>query len=246
MSISYIITINTLNNIPNDEITINSTYSGDFVTYNNFHILDSLQYGGNILYEVTYNKKKCRRWTDCYGRIIIDTIKIKNKYALSNLSTFEYLHEIGSLKKKNDQILYWACKKGYQHIVEYLLNNDYIIHNEIPLENVAFSNNINLFIYIYKKTNELNILINKDYLLVLASYKGNLEIIKYLMCIGANMNAHDNLPIYLYALYNHVDALIFALNFNVDIHIKDNYIFKFAKNNGHDNIIKLLENYKKK
>lgn len=243
MGLVYLITINSLGNTQNKDVLVDSTYVGDFVTYESVDILNCLSYGGNTLFEVTFDKKTCKQWGDTQKRIILDKITVKGKYELSDVKTFEFLNQIGALRKPNDETLYWACKKGYLDIVNYLLNNNYGIHNAAPLEYSIYGNNFELFIYLINKTKESDI--NKDNMLVLSAYTGNLEIIKYLMYIGADMATHDNLPIYLLALYGHVDALEFALNFNVDIHTKNDYIRKFAENYGHHKIITLLDNYKK-
>lgn len=205
--------MNALDRIPNDEIKINSTYYGEFITYNSMNILDCLQYNGNILYEITFNKKECNRRMDYYGRIIVDKITIKDKMELSKLSTFEHLYDIGAFRKMNYEVLYWACRKGYKNIVEFLLHIGYMIHNKEVLEYAVLSNNIDFFIYMHRKINEFNIIIDKDYLLILASKKGYLEIIKYLIYIGADMDTCDGLPIKLYKKNGYNDALEFGLNF---------------------------------
>jgi hypothetical protein len=179
MNISYIATRTKLNNISNENIIINNTYIGEFITYNNIHISDIFKYDMNIIYEINYNKKECKKWTDYCGRIILNKIIIKNKYLLSEKSTFEYLNSIGAFRTFNIEVLYWACKKGYKDIVIYLLEIGYYIYDSNPLEYSIQSNNLDFVIFIYNLTAKLNIKIDTNYLLVLATYKENNDIKKY-------------------------------------------------------------------
>ncbi|AGD93027.1 putative ankyrin repeat protein [Megavirus lba] len=86
----------------------------------------------------------------------------------------------------------------------------------------------------------ISIDVNKDLALIIASKNGNLDIVKYLISLGANIHAHENKSVRLACKYGHLDVVKFLVDNGAIFHSKNNYAIKSACDNGHINIVKYL------
>ena len=73
-----------------------------------------------------------------------------------------------------------------------------------------------------------------------ASVKGCLEIVKFLVDKGANISTNDNFPIKYACYYGHTKLVDFFINRGIDIHYDNDLPLRFAINGGHLNTVKYL------
>ncbi|BCS83632.1 ankyrin containing protein [Cotonvirus japonicus] len=73
-----------------------------------------------------------------------------------------------------------------------------------------------------------------------ASRKGHLEVVRFLVKNGANIQADDNLAIKWASLYGHLEVVRFLVEKGANIQADDNLAIKWASFNGHLEVVKFL------
>ncbi|AGF85349.1 repeat protein [Moumouvirus goulette] len=141
------------------------------------------------------------------SKIIIDTNTKKyyadktilgEKHDLRNRKTYDYILQYGvDLKMDNSNILLWACYYGYTDLVSHLIKLGLDPKNDNALIYACKGQNINVIKYLIE--NNANPIIKSNEPINIASIKGNLEIVKYLISVGAD----KNVALLNFKLYGH-------------------------------------------
>nr|AEX62812.1 putative ankyrin repeat protein [Moumouvirus Monve] len=141
------------------------------------------------------------------SEIIIDTDTKKyyadrtilgEKHDLRNPKTYNYILQYGvDLKIDNCKILQWACFYGYISVISRLIKLGIDPKNEDALILACKRENLNTIKYLVE--NGANPLIKSNEPINIVSIKGNLEIVKYLISVGAD----KNLALFNFKSYGH-------------------------------------------
>ena len=81
---------------------------------------------------------------------------------------------------------------------------------------------------------------DKDLGLINASCNGDLEIIKYLVSLGADIHADNDSAIAYTSRNGHLEVVKYLISVGEDIHVENNYAITYASENGHLEVIKNL------
>ena len=73
-----------------------------------------------------------------------------------------------------------------------------------------------------------------------AAHYGHLEILKYLEATGANIFVHDNHPLRLAASFGHLEVIKYLIGRGADIHSYENFSLIISIKNGNFEIVKYL------
>ena len=77
-------------------------------------------------------------------------------------------------------------------------------------------------------------------LLIYASSRGNLSIIKFLLAEGADIHAQEDDALMYAAYYDHLDIVEFLLANGADIHAQEDWALRYAASRGHLDVVKFL------
>ena len=82
-----------------------------------------------------------------------------------------------------------------------------------------------------------------EYELRHAAYNGNLNSVKRLIALGADIHAYDEESLRFAVINGHIDVVRVLIDAGADIHADNNLSFELAEFNGHFDILKLLKTY---
>jgi len=143
----------------------------------------------------------------------------------------------------------------HYEIIKWLPNKDYY---NLLLSNSAFNvlseNEIN-----YRKYNGKNLVdlceigdlngvkylvsmgadihIDKDHPLKLSAWHGHLEVVKYLVSVGADIHAQDDYALRSSAHYGYLEVVKYLVLMGADIHAENDYALCYSSYNGHLEIV---------
>jgi ankyrin repeat protein len=83
-------------------------------------------------------------------------------------------------------------------------------------------------------------------LLIKAAKQGNLEVIKFLIENGANINIYDDLAFRVAAKNGHFEIIKFLVEKGANIHAVDDYPLRWAAKNGHTKVVNYLKSITEK
>ena len=113
--------------------------------------------------------------------------------------------------------------------------------DDLPVGWASEKGHLDIVKYLVEKG--ANIHADSEYALREASEAGHLPVVKYLLEQGADIHAYDDYSL-IYATYaGHVDVVKYLLQNGADIH--NQKALRFAKEEGHTEIFKLLNNLTK-
>src|SRR5436189_17980 len=81
---------------------------------------------------------------------------------------------------------------------------------------------------------------NDDYALQVASRKGYLEVVKYLISVGGNVHAEDDEALRFASTHGHVEVVRELIKAGGDVNAKDDEALVFACTNGYLDVVKEL------
>ncbi|AVG46771.1 ankyrin repeat protein [Acanthamoeba polyphaga mimivirus] len=219
------------------------------------------KYGANM---IILGKKRSLKDPDTWE--FMNTIGVKfEKSSLSYIISknyiecFKYLINIGvAINTSKYNCLLDASYYGRLEIVKYLMpleNNKEIIFE--ALCQASFQNKIEVLKYLlgeikirfksfkYSSSSSKKKIINdfkhlcEDLLFMNCRY-GNLQIVEYLISLGANVHAHKNKSIRSACKYGHLNVVKFLVEKGANIYCKNNHAVKLAYHGGHEDIVKYL------
>ena len=79
-----------------------------------------------------------------------------------------------------------------------------------------------------------------DYAMCIACGKGFLEIVKYLVSLGLDIQVCDNNPVIQASLYGHLHIIKYLVSLGADIKAQDNEALIWASRNGHLHVVEYL------
>ena len=97
-------------------------------------------------------------------------------------------------------------------------------------------NNLGLLQYLIE-----NNFISKDDALIYASSKGHLEVVKYLVDHGANVNAQDDYALRSAARNGHLDVIKYLVGHGANVNAQDDGALIWASLKGYTDIVNFLE-----
>jgi len=146
----------------------------------------------------------------------------------------------------------------HHEIIKWLPNKDYY---NLLLSNSAFNvlseNEINYRKYngknltdLYKK-GDLNgvkylvsvgadIHVENELALIRSAYYGHLEVVKYLVSVGADIHAHNDLPLLCSAAAGHLEIVKYLVSLGADIHAYNDSVPLYSGFNGNFEIVEYL------
>ncbi|AVL94786.1 ankyrin repeat protein [Moumouvirus australiensis] len=140
------------------------------------------------------------------SEIIIDTDTKKyyadktilgEKHDLRNPKTCDYISQFGvDLKIDNCNILQWACFYGYTQVIDRLIKLGLDLNEELLIL-ACKGENLNSIKYLIE--NGISPVIKSNEPINIVSIKGNIEIVKYLISVGAD----KDLALLNFKLYGH-------------------------------------------
>ncbi len=81
---------------------------------------------------------------------------------------------------------------------------------------------------------------NEEYILGLASQKGHLALVKYLVSLGVNIHVRLNTPLVRAAHYGKLDVVKYLVSQGANIHVCQDVALKYALEKKHDSVIEYL------
>jgi ankyrin repeat protein len=176
-------------------------------------------------------------------------LPLKTASLKENLQTISILIENGAnINTNNGFVLRMACTKNNLEMIKLLLNlgADINVGNleasllKSPLSSAAGKGNIEIVKLLLEYKIEIPYLNNA---LSTALFKNNLEIAKLLIENGADINSlNERDEPFLITAYkkNQFDKIKFLIQQEADIHVKEDYLIRFASRDGHYDLVKLL------
>jgi len=87
----------------------------------------------------------------------------------------------------------------------------------------------------------VNIHANNDYVMLVASEHGHLEVVKYLVFkCSANIHAHNDAAVRVASQRGRLDVVKYLVFQGADIHAEDDYAVRFASQRGHLDVVRYL------
>lgn len=115
------------------------------------------------------------------------------------------------------------------------------INGHYPIITSIENNHINLVKYLIEKGADVNI--ERFEPLKYASSGGNLYIVKYLIETGVDINSYEaTVALGWAASAGHLNIVKYFVKIGVNIHVYNDYPLRMAITNGHEDIVKFLEN----
>ena len=69
---------------------------------------------------------------------------------------------------------------------------------------------------------------------------GYLEVVKYLVSLGADIHEENEYALYLSAQYGHLEVVKYLVSLGADIHADNEYALRWSAGNGHLEVVKYL------
>jgi len=82
----------------------------------------------------------------------------------------------------------------------------------------------------------------RDFALGWSSFGGHLEVVKYLVSVGANIHADNAHALRWSAENGHLEVVKFLVSIGANIHADDDFAFRWSAENGHLEVVKYLVN----
>lgn len=138
----------------------------------------------------------------------------------------------------NRYILKWSLKYKYWKIIRLLIEKDIYLGKEADT-----------ILYLAVKNGDLDtiiklinrgIYIDQSKALITSAEQGHLQIVKFLITQGADVNTNVGFPLIQSAKYGHLEIVKFLVEQGAIININNNYAIKWAAQYGHLEIVKYL------
>ncbi|UFX99916.1 ankyrin repeat protein [Megavirus baoshan] len=181
-----------------------------------------------------------------YGFIKSVILEILNMIFISHKLNF--LNLLGT-RKKGRNIIYQVIKKGLVDVFKYI-NIQYQKSNELVINNKFFiQKSVNKYLSIASRYGQLNMVkyliklgacIHKrnDYALRVACLKGHLNVVEYLVNQGAIVNARNGESLILASKYGHPSVVDYLAKISTDNEYYRNRSCRLACLYGHLNVVK--------
>jgi ankyrin repeat protein len=179
-----------------------------------------------------------------------------------HLETLKYLIENGAKATGGDNYpLKEAAENGHLNVVKYLTENgaDIKIYGPYVFKRAAKNGRLDHLKYLLKEwnrvhlleTNKVNIVaIDSNYPLLAAATEGHLEVVKYLVGLGAGSKVSDDYAVQRAAENGHLETVKYLVDLGADersekersdaITSRDNYALRWAAKNGHSKVVKYI------
>ena len=173
----------------------------------------------------------------------------KNRLLISasqegELSLIKYAIENGAdLHYDADGALSYASRGGHLDVVKWLIANGAAIRadDDLPVGWASQKGYLDIVKYLVEKGADIHA--DGEFALREAAEQGHVPVVKYLLERGADIHAYDDYSL-IYATYaGHLPVVKYLLENGADIH--NQKALKFAKEKGHTEIVKLLNNLSK-
>jgi ankyrin repeat protein len=82
--------------------------------------------------------------------------------------------------------------------------------------------------------------VQDDYAVRWASAHGHLDVVKYLVSVGSDIHAHCEYAFRLASAQGYLDVVKYLVSLGVDIRAQDSYAIRYASMNGHLEVVKYL------
>ena len=158
------------------------------------------------------------------------------------------LNNIKSSEELNKFLDFWKLYEPYPNEIYLYVNSlskgdksdikDEHLKELIKLGINNFSiknNNLGLLQYLIE-----NNFITNDEALIYASSNGHLDVVKYLVDHGANVNADDDEALIWASKNGHLDVVEYLVDNGANVNAEDDYALRLASENGHTDIVKYL------
>lgn len=180
----------------------------------------------------------------------------------------KYLFLIQELSFSKISALYHASENGHLQVVKYLVNeNKNILDDNLDvIDNAAGYGHLNVVTFLVK--NGIKICNNSDTslcnaaengygevvatlihenvsegmeeMLQLSALNGHLDMVKYLVMVGADIRTDNYYVLNCAAENGHLDIVKYLVSIGANIHIEDDRVLCIAAKNGHLNIVEYL------
>ena len=153
-----------------------------------------------------------------------------------NRALYAELYPLNAVKR-----LWWACERGYIHIVMFIVSNGVDIHAND--ENALFLavKHGHLEIVRYLVAQGADIHAENEYAIRWAAANGHLKVVEYFVAQGADIHAVDEHTICLAAVYGHLEVVKYLVAQGADLHAENEYAICIAAENGHLAVVKYLK-----
>lgn len=144
---------------------------------------------------------------------------------IKNWEHYEKLSRTTFLKKLHDNLIY-AAIDGNIVGVKYLVTSgaDY---NDLAL--LCAADNVHLVKYY------------NDVALSAAAEYGHLDIVAYLISVGADIHSFEDIALTIAAEAGHLEVVKYLVTAGADIHVRDDYALRVAAEEGHLEVVEYLK-----
>jgi ankyrin repeat protein len=108
--------------------------------------------------------------------------------------------------------------------------------NDIKGSMIYASCNLNML----KHLKDLEVDINTNQMLISASENGHLQVVEYLLSIGANIHARDDYAVRWASRNGHLKVVEYLVSVGADIHSDNDCTTRWASHNGHLEVVQYL------
>lgn len=125
-------------------------------------------------------------------------LPVRAAAARGHLDVVKYLHSLGAdIHSQNDLAFRNAARNGQLDVVKYLVENDADIHadDDYAIRFASLHNHIKVIEYLLTVISEEDRILSVTKALTGASYGGHLDLVKYLVALGADVHYRDNLAL---------------------------------------------------
>jgi len=160
-----------------------------------------------------------------------------------NLGRVKYLVNIGAnIHVRGDYntmalICKNGCLKTLKYTIQHFLQNEWSM---FMFKYEKFFSHLEIVKYLASITDVCVTLLYSNDALQCGALYGNVEIVKYLMSIGADIHANRDWALQLSAMKGHIDVVKYLVSNGADIRRWDDYPLHAAAKNGHLDIVKYL------
>ena len=165
---------------------------------------------------------------------------------LDKIKSWKELYYKGSVTNV-DQLLADACTTGILVLAKIAISRGANINNLYIINYIHYSSPCtiasrygHLDILKYLVEVGANIHIKDDYALRKASRYGHLEVVKYLVSLGANIHAQNEGALAQASEKGHLEIVKYLVSLDADIHAHSEWALKVASRHGHLEVIKYL------